>query len=69
MKTKEQAIAIFDKPKSCLHCPCLLVFKLRSVCNLTGNDVNFNTEYVNNKDCPLIDYNTFVESLDFDNYK
>lgn len=69
MENKKEVIAIFDKPKSCLHCPCLSVYKLKSICKLNNTRIESIEDYKNRKDCPLIDYEEFMESMDLDNYK
>ncbi len=67
---KEQVVAIFDKPKACALCPCLIAFEQKAYCRLTGTNITEPYKaYTDIPDCPLIDYEEYMESMDIDNYK
>lgn len=68
---KEQVIAIFDKPESCIDCPFIVLYDHDvNYCKLSKDIViNPHQRFGENKNCLLIDHDEYHESLDIDNYK
>lgn len=70
-ENNEQVIAIFDKPETCKQCPFMILFNNSDVgyCKLSTYILSPNKRFNENKNCPLIDYEEYHESLDINNYK
>lgn len=67
---QEQVIAIFDKPETCGVCPFAIPLDTGvAFCKMTNHIVSAIDKFGENKDCQLIDYDEYHESLDMDNYK